>query len=99
MNEATERFDREFHLAWRQRLEQRPRGVVQKSDADERRYAVHMADLCVDRGYLNLAQAYVVMARDCPKGCGCEGCLSTAADVRESSERRRRTNGARRAAA
>lgn len=61
-----------------------------KSDADERRYYGAMAELAAEHGKANLAQAYLLATRDCPEGCGCNGCERTRRDVEEAKEIRRR---------
>ena len=58
------------------------------TDAHERRYHVAMARMCVDRGFLNLAESHLVSAKDCPRGCGCSGCESTARDREEEKARK-----------
>jgi hypothetical protein len=50
-------------------------------DRQERHYHAAMARLTEARGHLNLAQAHALAAKDCPKGCGCSGCVSTRAEV------------------
>lgn len=48
-----------------------------KSDADERRYHLAMADFCTERGFRELARSHLIQAEDCPAGCGCATCRTT----------------------
>lgn len=70
-------------------------GVLPTTDAEERRYHLAMASLMADRGYTNLAESHLLHVRDCPRGCGCAGCVSTRAEAEE----RRKVKALRRRAA
>lgn len=59
-------------------------------DKQERNYHRAMANLTKARGYLNLAQAHALAAKDCPRGCGCSGCESTQRDARAAREAKER---------
>jgi len=64
-------------------------------DEQDRRFNAAMSRVCKERGYLNLAQAHALAAKDCPRGCRCDGCAEVKRDSAERRERREMARTAR----
>lgn len=58
------------------------------TEQQERRYHLAMARMCERRGFYDVALSHIVQARDCPRGCHCEGCEAS----REEMSGRRRSH-------
>lgn len=64
-----------------------------QSWCDAPAFNVVMARLTEERGYLNLSQAHALAARDCPRGCPCQGCEATRAEAEVSRAMRQKRMG------
>lgn len=73
--------------------------VLPVTPEQEQNYHRAMARLMAERGYLTLSEAHLAASRDCPAGCGCEGCSRTKMMAREIREQRdaRKAAGSRQA--